>query len=257
MQPPFASRDLLCEPQPGDRWMVVAAHPDDETFVCGSMIAAAVAGGARVHVVCCSRGELGESAIPLPDGRSLADVREAEVREAAAFLGASIEVLHFADSGFDGTPAPGSLCAEGVSAVAAALTDCLEREQPDVVVVFDGSDGHRDHHLVRDAVHRAQQHRANQQRALVAEVVLPNALMRRWLVEAAQARPDAAYHAIDPASFGRPDTDITDVLDHRHLLDLRTQAMALHRSQHTPFEGFSSELTAAFLGIDYIVRTNR
>ena len=136
MQPPFASRDLLCEPQPGDRWMVVAAHPDDETFVCGSMIAAAVAAGARVHVVCCSRGELGESVIALPAGSTLADVRDAEVREAAAFLGASIEVLHFADSGFDGTPAPGSLCAEGVEAVAAALGECMVREQPDVVVVL-------------------------------------------------------------------------------------------------------------------------
>mgnify|MGYP003343103309 CR=1 FL=1 len=62
---------------------------------------------------------------------------------------------------------------------------------------------------------------------------------------------------VNNAGEQHPDTDITDVLDHRHLLDLRMQAMALHRSQHTPFHGFSSDLTEAFLGIDYIVRTNR
>ena len=156
MQPSFASRDLLREPQRGDRWMAVAAHPDDETFVCGSMIAAAVAAGARVHVVCCSRGELGESAIALPPGSTLANVREAEVREAAAFLGATIEVLHFADSGFDGAPAPGSLCAEGVEVVAAALGECMRRQQPDVVVVFDGSDGHR-HYIGLLATHALAQ----------------------------------------------------------------------------------------------------
>lgn len=246
-------RDLLLAPQAGDRWMVVAAHPDDESFVCGSMIAAAVAAGAEVHVVCCTRGELGESAIDLPSGASLAEVREQEVRAAARFLGASIELLDFGDSGFDGDTPANSLCAVGSEVVAEHLERCMTARRPDVVVVFDGSDGHRDHLVVREAVHRSN-HRHG---ALIAEVVLPNSLMRRWLVEAAQLRPDAAYLTIDPASFGRPDADITDVLDHRHLLPVRSQAMAMHRSQHTPFEGFSGALTDDFLGVDYVVRIVR
>jgi LmbE family N-acetylglucosaminyl deacetylase len=246
-------RDLLLAPEAGDRWMVVAAHPDDESFVCGSMIAAAVAAGAAVHVVCCTRGELGESAIELPAGASLAEVREQEVRAAAQIFGATIEILEFLDSGFEGDAPANSLCAVGSEVVAEHLDACMAARRPDVVVVFDGSDGHRDHVVVCQAVHQAN-HRHG---ALIAEVVLPNSLMRRWLEEATHCRPDTAYLAIDPASFGRPDADITDVLDHRHLLPLREQAMAIHRSQHTPFEGFSRALTDDFLGIDYVVRIDR
>lgn len=246
-------RDLLRAPGAGDRWTVVAAHPDDESFVCGSMIAAAVAAGADVHVVCCTRGELGESAIELPADASLSEVREQEVRAAAQFLGATIEVLEFRDSGFDGTPPAGSLCAEGTEVVATRLAQCFAHRQPDVVVVFDGSDGHRDHVVVCQAVHQANLRHGS----LIAEVVLPNSLMRRWLIEAAQRRPDTAYLAINPDTFGRPDADVTDVLDHRHLLPVREQAMAIHRTQHTPFEGFSRPLTDDFLGIDYVVRIDR
>ena len=54
-----AGTDLLC----------TVAHPDDESFGLGSLLAGAVAAGARVVLVCATRGEAGETT-PVPGGRA-------------------------------------------------------------------------------------------------------------------------------------------------------------------------------------------
>lgn len=131
-----AGRDLLRNVRPGDRWLVAVAHPDDETFGCGSAIARAAALGAEVTVA----------------------VREAELHRAAALLGVSrVELLGYRDSGFDGEPPTGSRCAAPLDAVAHVLERLLNDLRPTVVVVLDGSDGHRDHRLIRAAMHAAVQ----------------------------------------------------------------------------------------------------
>src|SRR5262249_8319000 len=71
----------------GRRLLVVVAHPDDETFGCGSVIADAAAGGAHVTVCCATRGELGEMAPGSHSGRSVGDVRLEELHEAGRVLG--------------------------------------------------------------------------------------------------------------------------------------------------------------------------
>ena len=49
------------------RWLVVVAHPDDESFGCGSVLAAASAAGDETVVLCATRGEAGESRIRTDD----------------------------------------------------------------------------------------------------------------------------------------------------------------------------------------------
>jgi len=76
---------------------VVVAHPDDDTFACGSLLLAAAASGALTAVTCATRGEAGGSA------DDLGVVRERELRAAAAALSVEhVEVLDFADSGMSG-----------------------------------------------------------------------------------------------------------------------------------------------------------
>src|SRR2546421_6072210 len=133
--------------------LVVVAHPDDETFGCGSVIAYAADRGVEVVVACATRGELGE---PAPgasiEQARLGDVREGELRAAVTELGgARVELLGWRDSGMDGELESGSLAAAAIDDVAAAVTRVLEREQPDVVVTPDDSDGHRDHTAIRNA----------------------------------------------------------------------------------------------------------
>lgn len=246
-------RDLLHDVRPGDRWLAVVAHPDDESFGCGSVLAHAATSGAEVTVLCATRGEAGE-VTPGTVGPDLGVVREAELRRAALRLGVtSVELMGHRDSGFDGPPDPRSLCAVPADALAAEIGAVLDRHRPDVVVVLDGSDGHRDHLHVRAAVTAAL---AGARRPALYEHCLPNSLMRRWLDEMRRVRPDTAYHSLDPAVLGRPDAEITDVLDVRGVLDRREAAIAEHRSQTSPFEGLSPALRTAFLAEDHLVRVH-
>ncbi len=246
-------RDPLLDVRPGDHWLVAVAHPDDETFGCGSAIALAAAGGAEVTVVCATRGEAGEPA-PGTDGADLGSVREAELRRAAARLGVRrVELLGYRDSGFDGDLVAGSLCAAPVDEVADALVLLLRASEPQVLLTLDGSDGHRDHLHIGAAARRAVS-AAGGRAPLLVEQCLPNSLLRRWLEEMRAVRPDTAYHSLDPATLGRDDSEITDVLDTTGVLDRREAAIAEHRSQVSPFEGLSDELRRAFLTADHLAR---
>jgi LmbE family N-acetylglucosaminyl deacetylase len=67
-------------------FMVVLAHPDDESFPIGGTLAKAAATGHRVHLVTATRGEAG---IPGKTSAETAVIREAELRRACAELGYS------------------------------------------------------------------------------------------------------------------------------------------------------------------------
>jgi N-acetyl-1-D-myo-inositol-2-amino-2-deoxy-alpha-D-glucopyranoside deacetylase len=250
----MTDRDLLLDVRPGDRWLVVVAHPDDEAFGCGSLIARAAGRGAAVTVACATRGEAGEVRPELAAAGDLGTLREAELRRACAVLGATrVDLLGYQDSGFDGDVAHGALVAAPAARVAVALRRLLADLRPDVVLTLDGSDGHRDHRHVRAAVEAALRGSPEPRPALY-EHTLPASLLRRWLVETSEARGDDAYHALEEDAFGRPDAEVTDVLDVRDVLAQREAAIAEHRSQTSPFEGLSAELREAFLVTDHLVR---
>src|SRR4051794_33732709 len=139
----------------GRRLLVVVAHPDDETFGCGSVIAAAAEAGAHVTVCCATRGEAGELA-PGCDlgGGTLADARVRELHRAGAALGAAeVVLLDFADSGMAGDPGAGTLTGAPLGSVVDAVAAVVAGVDPDVVVPLDadGGDGHRDHVRIAQA----------------------------------------------------------------------------------------------------------
>ena len=235
----------------GQHLVVVVAHPDDETFGCGSLIAQASASGARVTVVCATRGEAGErTPDEATDHLPLGDVRAQELRDAAAVLGVNeIELLSYADSGWDGPLPPGALCAVPIDALADDLGDRLEHFAPDVVLVLDGGDGHRDHLHIRQAVEAALLRHTRPVR--LARACLANSLMRRWVEEMRARQSETVYLDLDVDRLGTPDSMLT-AIDVGQFLDVRERAIACHRSQISPFEGLSPELRRAFLSTDFI-----
>lgn len=241
--------DVAPRHQPA-RLLLVVAHPDDETFGCGSLLLAAAAAGWSTTVVCATRGEAGEPA-PGSDlgGRTLAEVREEELREAADLLGVErLVLLDFTDSGMDGTPPSGSLCAADPALVAEAVRAVAAEVDPDVVVSLDGGDGHRDHAQVRDASVLVAA-----ERGVPAYLqALPRSLMTRWAQHMAQVRPEMAHLAY--AELGTPDEQVAVVLDTAEHLATRERAIALHRTQTSPFEGLPDELRRGFLTREHLLR---
>lgn len=231
--------------------LVIVAHPDDESFGCGSTIAHAVAAGSRVRVLCATLGEAGEVADGYDlAGRTLAEVRHAELLAAADALGATcLPPLGLRDSGFDGPTGAGTLCALSEPELAERIGAVLATERPDLVLTIAGDDGHRDH-----------LHLAAATRAAVAPIglplfewCLPNHLMQRWAEHMAQLRPDTAHLALEIGKLGTPPEQCTTIIDTSAYLPVRRAALAAHASQTSPYEGLPDELADAFLTTDHLI----
>lgn len=90
-------------PEQAGTALVVVAHPDDVEFNMGGTVALWVEQGWRVVYVIVTKGDKG-SADPAMTSPDLAVLREAEQREAAAYLGAAgVEFLGYEDSALEPT----------------------------------------------------------------------------------------------------------------------------------------------------------
>jgi bacillithiol biosynthesis deacetylase BshB2 len=120
--------------------LVVLAHPDDETFICGGTLARYAAQGVRITLVCATRGEMGRrlGVPPFATRETLPIVREHELRAACEPLGiADLRLLGLRDKTVD-YYAPALL--------AARIAEIIHEVQPDVVITFhDLVGGHPDH----------------------------------------------------------------------------------------------------------------
>jgi N-acetylglucosamine malate deacetylase 2 len=132
----------------GQRLMIVMPHPDDECFGCASTIARYSAEGATVSLVTMTRGGAGLwNGREAGDLRRLTDVREIELRDAAAELGVTfVETFDYPDGALERV--------EEVEAVQdrfkGDIVRCLRSHRPQVVVTFgpEGAYGHPDHKVV-------------------------------------------------------------------------------------------------------------
>lgn len=127
----------------------VWAHPDDETYLSGGVMAAAVEAGQRVACVTATAGERGtDDPARWPPWR-LARLRRRELAEALRTLGVDDHTwLGFPDGG----------CADVSDEEAAArIIRVIERVRPDTILTFgsDGVTGHPDHITVGRWARRA------------------------------------------------------------------------------------------------------
>lgn len=115
------------------------AHPDDEAYLSGGLMAEVVGDGGSVVCVTATRGEAG---FPLDDATSVEDrkaVRTAELDACLAVLGVrEHHWLEYADGACADVPK---------QAAVERLAALLDSLRPDTVLTFgpDGMTGHRDH----------------------------------------------------------------------------------------------------------------
>lgn len=133
--------------------LICGAHPDDETFFAGTM-AKYVSQGARVCVLCGTRGERGNTG-DLCSISELPLVREAELRASASILGLhanDVFFLPYEDQQLHAAP---------IEEARNHIVHVLRQLRPQVVVTFDphGANGHTDHvamsRLISDSVSAA------------------------------------------------------------------------------------------------------
>ncbi len=138
--------------------LVVLAHPDDETFGMGGTLAHYARQGVEVHLVCATRGEVGEVEPERLQGfDSIGDLREHELCCAAEVLGLrKVHFLDYRDSGMPGTADnqnPQALVQAPVEKVAARVAAYMRELRPQVVLTFDPVGGymHPDHIAIQQA----------------------------------------------------------------------------------------------------------
>ncbi len=232
--------------------LVCLAHPDDETFGMGGTLALYAKKGVKVHLVCGTRGDVGDVDQDLLQGfNSVAERRESELRCAAGILGLTgVYFLGYRDSGMPGTPDnqhPNALAAQPVDEVAAKIVHHIRSLHPQVVVTHDPIGGykHPDHIAMHRATVRAFQMAADTtfpsnlppyQPDKLYYQTMPKAIMR-WAVRL------APLLGMDPRHFGRNrDIDLVAVVQEgsfptharincRSVSEIRDEATACHTSQ--------------------------
>ncbi len=228
------------------------AHPDDEAIATAGVMIEGADLGHRIVLVCATDGAVGEADDEhIPDGSSLADVRAAELVDAARIIGCDrVEFLGYRDSGMVDTNTnhhPEAFWQANVEEAATRLASILAEESADILTVYDeiGNYGHPDH---------IQVHRVGVRAAEIAGVAeVYEATMNRDAMQALADDPAFEEMGLDEeeverereeirdTEMGTPAALITHAVDVTPVIDRKRAAMAAHKSQITP-ESFFLQL---------------
>ncbi len=232
--------------------LAVLAHPDDETFGMGGTLALYARRGVSVHLICATRGEVGEVEPHFLDGyQSIGDLREDELRCAAGKLGLDgVHFLDYRDSGMTGSPDnehPRALASAPIDEVAAKVTDYIRRLRPQVVLTFDPIGGYRhpDHIAIHEATVRAfdaagdAQSYPGENPPFQPDKLYFHTFPRGWLTWVVRLMPLIGK---DPRHFGQNgDIDLLELvgedfpvharINYTEVVKIKEEATACHASQ--------------------------
>jgi N-acetyl-1-D-myo-inositol-2-amino-2-deoxy-alpha-D-glucopyranoside deacetylase len=246
----------------GDRsLLLVHAHPDDESIGTGATMAKYAAEGARVTLVTCTLGELGEIIPPdlrhlFPD--ELGQHRIGELDRACTALGVEDHRFlggegRYRDSGMMGLPDnddPRSFWQANVDEAADALAKVIDEVAADVIVTYDanGAYGHPDHIQAHRVALRA--HELTGQAARLYATAMPRSVLAR----ASELPEDSWFIRNADPSLGVPDDQVTTEIDAAAYLDAKKAAMRAHETQITvdgDYFALSNEIGRRILGQEY------
>lgn len=244
------------------RMLVILAHPDDESFGMGGTLAHYAALGVEIHLICATRGEVGEVGPEYLEGyESIAELREAELICAAGHLGLEqVHFLDYRDSGMPGTPEnehPGALAGADLDEVAQKIAGLIREIRPDVVVTFDPIGGYRhpDHIFIHRAATAAFRRSGDPDFPAPGEPFQPaklyyHTISKRFLQFSVRL---LRLLGKDPSRWGKnQDIDLTELaettfpvharINYQHVAKRKEAAAACHASQS------SSSLIGGFFG---------
>jgi N-acetyl-1-D-myo-inositol-2-amino-2-deoxy-alpha-D-glucopyranoside deacetylase len=217
--------------------------------------------GARVTLVTCTLGELGEIIPPdlahlLPD--ELGQHRIGELDRACAALGVADHRFlggagRYRDSGMMGLPDnddPRCFWQAPVDVAAADLAEIIREVAADVLVTYDanGFYGHPDHIQAHRVARRAWE--LTGERAKFYATAVPRSVLAR----AVELPADSWFARTDDLSVGVPDHQVTTEIDATGYLAAKLAAMRAHETQITmdgEYYALSNDLGLRALGAEY------
>lgn len=223
----------------------IFAHPDDETFTMGGIIAAARRNSQRVIVVTATRGEGGvqdESRWPRD---KMAEIRTKELDEALSILG--VEHHFFLDI-VDGT-CKDIQAEEPINRIA----KLLKTYTPDSIMTFgpDGLTGHPDHCTVSKWAEEAKQIYGEQipiYHAVLTENQYENS-------KSVDRELDFFFNTPKPPTIVESEAAILLTLD-EELLNIKTNALKVMPSQYQiMFEKFDEQILRNFFNVEAFVES--
>jgi N-acetyl-1-D-myo-inositol-2-amino-2-deoxy-alpha-D-glucopyranoside deacetylase len=254
--------------------LLVHAHPDDECFATGGLIARSVAEGRRVDLVVCTGGEEGEVHDPALDPDEarprMREIRAGELDCAVAKLrGAgpgelNVHRLGFRDSGMMDSEAnkhPDAFWQADLDEATGRLVAVIRAAQPAVMVTYDanGNYGHPDHINAHRISVAAMQAAADSSRfaeagpaysvakfyevafnrdrwTSVMDEMKERGIKLPWDRDAeADAEAKPEGETAEEESFGVPEAEITTLVDVSEWAVAKRSAMECHRTQRQDF----------------------
>jgi N-acetyl-1-D-myo-inositol-2-amino-2-deoxy-alpha-D-glucopyranoside deacetylase len=254
--------------------LLVHAHPDDEVFSTGGVIARSVAEDRRVDLVTCTGGEEGEIHDPGLDPEEarprLGQIRFGELqRSLAALRGPGpgelrLHLLGYRDSGMMGTISnddPRCFWQANLEEATGRLVALVREARPSAMVTYDanGLYGHPDHIRAHRVAMDAWEAAADGSRyphagpahaverfyqvaisrdgwgELIAEMVA-RGIPLPWDMDAQEdGGGEGEISGAEASSFGTPASDITTVVDVAAWASQKRAAVTAHRTQLQDF----------------------
>jgi LmbE family N-acetylglucosaminyl deacetylase len=242
------------------RLAAVFAHPDDDTYGLAGTLALGK-GDIEYTLIVATSGEAGAISDPsLATRGNLAEVREAEEREALRAAGAGRAEAHFLRY------PDGGLTEVSREELVDRVAGILKAARPHVVVTFgpEGITKHEDHVTIgsaaTEAFHRAQAEAEVQEghgegafRRLLYVAIPSSEIDRFW--ESLRARGIDVGEPEGPfMPRGVPDQTITHRVDCTSVLKSKIEALHAHRTQREEVEQIPEDLQEAVLGYECFVQ---
>ncbi len=218
--------------------LAIFAHPDDEGFGCGGALAALIAGGHRVTLVCATNGDVGEISDPeLATRETLPSVRQGELRAAMDLTGIlDVRFLNYRDSGMPGwedNNHPRSLFQAPEETVVEQVAAVIREIRPDMVITHDptGGYGHPDHVTICQRTEAAVERCRGDNGPLLYYVCFPRSFFQRMWNKMVELGLRPPFSADDTEALGTPDEEVTTVLDVGRYVALKKESLERHRTQ--------------------------
>ena len=220
--------------------MAVLAHPDDESLGVGGTLAKYAAEGVETSLVTATRGQRGRyrghrDPPEHPGADALGQIRETELRSAAATLGVSdVTVLDYMDQELDRAEP---------QRVIGDIAHHIRRVRPHVVMTFapDGGYGHPDHIAISQfttaaivAAAREATHEASHAVSSLYYMAWTAAVFEAY--EEAVNRLGATVDGVFRQAVPWPDWAVTTTIDTRDQWETVWRAVSCHESQIAAYE---------------------